>query len=665
MLNSSFSETQLTLLTEYLELEPDIAWQQISKNLFTKKIPFAEQLYIFKKVFREWPDNLTAAAWTPQKDAILETQIWRFMQKRGFNNLKQLHDWSTQNFAEFWKAIIDELGIHFFIPPKQVCDLSHGIKNPIWLPSAKMNIAASCFQAPPAKTAIIYENSKQQLIYITYAELDNFSNQIAVSLEKLGLQSLDAIAICMPMNYEAVALYLGILKMGGIVVAIPESFSSKELALRLSIAHAKALFTQDFTIREDKQLPLYAKIINTDAPRTIVIPHESKTALCLRKEDLFWSEFLVSSVNYSMKAMNPSDSTNILFSSGTTGVPKAIPWNHTTGIKAASDAFFHQDVQSHDIVAWPTNLGWMMGPWLIFAGLINKATLALYTDSPRTRKFGEFIETTKVTLLGVVPALVATWRQSKCMEGLNWDKITRFSSTAECSNAEDMLYLMSLANYKPIIEYCGGTETGGGYISSTMIEKNCPAVFTTPVMGINFEILKTETDSVQGEVALIPPSIGLSVKLLNGEHDAIYYDNMPLSSAGQILRRHGDQIKQLPNGTYAMLGRIDDTMKLGGIKISSIEIERVLVGIPDIIETAAIAISPPQGGPSQLIIFTVTTKPIDKVYILKQMQTAISTHLNPLFKIHDVIFLKELPKTASNKIIRKQLRTLILSNSNC
>lgn len=351
------------------------------------------------------------------------------------------------------------------------------------------------------------------------------------------------------------------------------------------------------------------------------------------------------------------DTTNILFSSGTTGNPKAIPWNHTTGIRSASDAFFHQNVQPDDVLAWPTNLGWMMGPWLIFAAFLNQATLALYYDLPRDKDYGTFIQDAKVTMLGVVPTLIASWRQSECMQGFDWSAIKRFTSTAECSNAEDMLYLMSRAGYKPVIEYCGGTETGGGYLSSTMIEKNYPSIFTSPAMGMDFAILDEKGNLAnQGELALIPPSIGLSTTLLNADHHEIYYANMPTTPDGKTLRRHGDQIQRLQNGNYCIVGRTDDTMNLGGIKISSAEIERAIKGIAGITETAAIAVNLANHGPSSLVIYAATTRDLDKNEVKKNMQSLINQHLNPLFKIYDVVFKSELPKTASNKIMRRVLR---------
>ena len=143
--------------------------------------------------------------------------------------------------------------------------------------------------------------------------------------------------------------------------------------------------------------------------------------------------------------------SNVLFSSGTTGEPKAIPWTHTTPIRSAADAWLHHNLRPGDVVAWPTSLGWMMGPWLIYATLINGATMAIYGGNPATRGMGHFVETAGVTLLGVVPTLVRSWRLTHCVAACDWSRIRAFSSTGECSNAEDMLYLMSLAGWKPII----------------------------------------------------------------------------------------------------------------------------------------------------------------------------------------------------------------------
>lgn len=638
---------------------PEEAWQKLSQGLLNA-YPFAIHLLVFTLLFPKWREQPeTAPAWIPSIEENQKSNIVKAMNELGINNVKAFHHWSHSHYEAFWQFTAQELNIQFQKKPEKICDLSNGIESPHWFKGAVMNITDSCFTAPDASTAIIYEDKEKNICRLSYGDLNLLSNRIANSLLQAGFSSGDAIAIAMPMNKYAIAIYLGIIKMGAAVVSIADSFSSHEMAVRLNIAKAKAVFTQDFIQWSGKKHSLYEKLVQANSPLCIVLSHETTNNLeiSLRPGDIAWDDFLIDHSDFSSIPCDPMATCNILFSSGTTAEPKAIPWNHTTAIKAASDAYFHQDIQSGDILAWPTNLGWMMGPWLIFAALINHAAIALYPDAPKDRSFGKFIEQTKVTMLGVVPTLVAAWRQTQCMENIDWHCIKVFSSTGECSNPEDMLYLMSLAGYKPVIEYCGGTEIGGAYLTSTVIENNYPSLFSTPAMGLDLVILDEDGHaSTVGEVAIAPPSVGLSENLLNADHHHVYFADMPTISGKTTLRRHGDQIKQLPNGYYSILGRVDDTMNLGGIKISSAEIERTIAGLPEVIETAAIAIPPTYNGPNLLIIYAVTSAALNKVNIKKEMQKRINSQLNPLFKIHDVVFTHELPKTASNKIMRRMLR---------
>lgn len=647
---------------------PEQAWQSISKNLLYPEYSFNVHHLLFSVLYPDWDKHPeTAPAWMPTQELVASANIFQFMSASGMTDVKSFHRWTVSHSQDFWRAIVTRLRIIFDKKPDDICDLSKGIESPAWFPGAKLNIVNSCFTAPKSAAAIVYEDTAKNINTISYDELNRLSNRIANSLVKQGLTAGDAIGIAMPMNHYAIAIYLGIIKMGGVVVSIADSFSSEEIALRLNISNAKAIFTQDFTMWGSKKLSLYEKVQKSNSPENgkadskhiniYVVPCENHVTIPLRDGDCSWENFLIDNNEFAAVSCQPMDACNILFSSGTTGAPKAIVWNHTTPVKVASDAYFHQNIRPDDVLAWPTNLGWMMGPWLIFAALINHGCIALHAGAPKDRTFGEFIQRAKVNMLGVVPTLVAVWRQSQCMENLDWSSIKVFSSTGECSNPEDMLYLMSLAGYKPVIEYCGGTEIGGGYITSTVIQNNYPSLFTTPAMGLDIAIIDDEgKPATLGEVAIIPPSIGLSTTLLNADHHQTYYANMPTLPDGKILRRHGDQVKQLPEGHYSILGRVDDTMKLGGIKISAAEIERTLAGIPDIIEVAAIAVPPPDNGPSLLVIYASTTASLDKQAVMQTMQNKINTHLNPLFKINEIVFIGELPKTASNKIMRRVLR---------
>jgi acetyl-CoA synthetase len=326
------------------------------------------------------------------------------------------------------------------------------------------------------------------------------------------------------------------------------------------------------------------------------------------------------------------------------------------------DGHFHHDIQRGDVVAWPTNIGWMMGPWLIFATLINRGCIALYEGLPSARGFAEFVHNAGVGMLGVVPSLVRAWRDSSACEDVDWSRINIFSSTGEPSNRHDYLWLMSRTGYRaPVIEYCGGTEIGGGYITGSVVQPTSPATFSTPALGLDLVVLDEDgqpvPDGEEGEVFLVPPSIGLSQMLLNRDHEEVYYEGCPTGPNGEVLRRHGDQIARLPGGYFRAQGRADDTMNLGGIKVSSLELERVLEHHPAVYEAAAVAVQPEGEGAEKLVVFAVLAEEIAKDELQRELGKALADQLNPLFKLHDLVIVDSLPRTASNKLMRRELRS--------
>jgi acetyl-CoA synthetase len=444
------------------------------------------------------------------------------------------------------------------------------------------------------------------------------------------------------------------------VVTVADSFAPAEIAIRLGLGQPRCIFTQDFALRLGKRLPLYEKVRSADAPQAIVLPCGPAVDCQLRDADLAWQDFLSDRTDFRAVPRDPSDASTILFSSGTSGAPKVIPWDQTTPIKSAVDAHLHHDIHPGDVLCWPTNMGWMMGPWLVYAALINKATMAMFYGAPTTRKFGQFVQDAGVTMLGVVPSLVSAWQRTGCLDGLDWSGIRAFSSTGECSNPRDMLFLMARAGYRPVIEYCGGTEIGGGYITGTVVQHAAPATFSTPALGSDLVILDEQgRPADRGEAFLIPPSMGLSLDVLNRDHHEEYYADTPPGPQGQLLRRHGDEMQRLANGYFRAHGRADDCMNLGGIKASSLQIEEVVGGVEGIRESAAVAVSPPGGGPSMLVIFAVCNPGAEWIAanLRSAMQRAIGRGLNPLFKVHDVVLVEALPRTPSNKILRRVLRT--------
>ena len=636
------------LIQDALKLEPEQRFLKLARDVLRADHPFALHQLLYRSCSND------GIVWSPSDGEVESAHVTQLMRERSFESHEDLHAWSVADRSAFWQSIVEKLAICFRTQSAQALETSNHPEDAQFFPDSRLNIAESCFGAARSATAIVYQREGGTVQRITYGELLRTTRQVAASLRVMGIEPGAAIAIDMPMTAESIAIYLGIIWAGCSVVSIADSFAAEEIATRLELGQAKLIFTQDVIVRGGKTLPLYERVIAAEAPPAIVLDgREEIPASPLRKGDIIWSEFL-GKEEIDAVICTPDTHSNVLFSSGTTGLPKAIPWTHLTPIKCAADGYLHHDIHPGEVVAWPTNLGWMMGPWLIYASLINRGTIALYYGMPTGPDFLRFVQDTQVNLLGVVPSLVRSWRTANASHGISLSALRAFSSTGECSNPQDMHWLMAQGEYKPVLEYCGGTELAGGYLACSMIHPARPASFTTPCLGIDIALFdETDTSCDHGEVFLLPPSIGMSTELLAGDHHAVYYEGTPLWD-GRTTRRHGDRVERLGPAHYRVHGRADDAMNLGGIKVSSAEIERVLNTVEGVSETAAIAAEPPGGGPSQLVVYAVLNKPIEDLQ--PALQHVLRNQLNPLFKIADVALVDALPRTASNKVMRRVLR---------
>ncbi len=787
----------------------DREWRAFVERSRREPKPFEDHLEAFGRIFEgRRPEDGPPVVWSPDEAVRRRSNLQASMAAMGIDRYEDFHTWSVRDPSAFWTHTLERLGIAFTRPPDAILDLAvgvrgsrgvvrdprsmprGGVRDPRWLPGAELNIVDSCFTADPGRPAVVTPGSGdpeglddphdpddpddpdgpagQALRTTTYGELESLVNRVANGLTERGLAPDRAIALYMPLNRACVIAYLAIIRAGSRVVSIADSFPASEVRRRMAIAGANCAVTMDRYVHAGKVIPLYETVVEAGASTIIVVPSggdaiapgaspaasDAPQHHCgIRASDIPWSDLLSSDDTFESVIGDPYRTTNILFSSGTTGEPKAVPWTHLTPIKSAMDGYFHQDIHGDDVTTWPTNIGWMMGPWLIYATLVNGACMALYPGATNTAEYLRFIRRAGVTVQGVIPSLVRTWRragvaderrtgvsdgqQGGVADGIDWPSIRVFSSTGEPASRTDYLWLMSRAGYRaPVIEYLGGTEIGGGHLACTVLQPCSPAAFTTANLGVDFVILdesgeeagkagevgetggeageareageagkagKEVGEGETGELFLMPPALGMSQRLLNGDHDEVYYNGCPAGPRGEVLRRHGDHTKRLYHGYYRAQGRADDGMNLGGILVSPLELERIIDGHPAVYESAAVAVQPEGEGAERLVVFVVAeagaaadadlaadaldseldtgpggaagpgsagppadagpdaqtlTPDLDPAALRLQLQAMVSAGLNPLFRIYRVVIVEELPHTASGKLIRRVLRDM-------
>ena len=449
---------------------------------------------------------------------------------------RALQLFSVREPEAFWSAVIARLGVVFHASPRRVLAEDGGSSGP-WLEGARLNVAESVFaNRNPAAVAVVWagEGDGGRVRQWTLGDLRRRASHVGHALVAAGVERGAGVGVCLPMTAEAVAVFLGVVLVGCHVVGIADSFSAAEIAVRLRLGGAVACVTQDAVLRGGKALPLYdrvrqaARSVPAPGCRVVVLAARAPSGLAPEalaefaprcdldrgNGDMAYTELLAGGSRAELRATPAAAgaTTTVLFSSGTTGEPKAIPWDHSHPLKAAADGMLHQDIGEGDVVAWPTSLGWMMGPWLIYAALLNGAAVALFDGSPLSRPFGAFVRDARVTMLGLVPSIVKAWRRTGCMAGLDWSSLRCFSSTGEASNPEDSHWLSArVRGYRPVVEYCGGTELAGGYITGSLAQPQAPSAFSTPAMGADLRLLDAEqrllpaTGAEEGEVR--PPAL--------------------------------------------------------------------------------------------------------------------------------------------------------------
>ncbi|KAL9273165.1 putative CoA ligase CCL12 [Drosera capensis] len=599
---------------------PPALWREIvDRRALRPDHPHALHQLVYYSVYGDWDAAVEGPPiyWFPSPYEARNTNLGRLIEAHGprllgslykdpISSYRVFHEFSVHNPEIYWSIFLKEISVSFRTAPKCILDTSDKSKRGgTWLPGSVLNIAECCLlpTSHPRKMdnnlAVVWRDEGSDDCPVNWMTLKELREQVmlvANALETLFSRG-DAIAIDMPMTVNAVIIYLAIILAGCVVVSIADSFAAKEIATRLRVSKAKGIFTQDFIIRGGRTFPLYSRVVEAAPDVAIVLQASGKDLkLSLRSQDVSWNDFLagvahLSRPHYYSPIYQPIDSlTNILFSSGTTGEPKAVPWTQLTPVRSAADAWAHLSVQAGDVFCWPTNLGWVMGPTIVYTSFLCGAALALYHGSPLGRGFG-----------------------------------------------------------------CWGDSVGHSSQPSKNLEKY------TMHGQAGLDQVEPDDQPCEGEMALSPIHMGASDRLLNADHEEIYFKGMP-DYNGMRLRRHGDILKRTVGGYYHVLGRADDTMNLGGIKTSSVEIEHVCNRADEsILETAAVSIAPVQGGPEQLVLFVVLKQGynLESEKLRTLLSKAIQRNLNPLFKVSFVKILPEFPRTASNKVLRRVLRDQI------
>jgi len=617
--------------------------------------------------------------WRPSPKQIEESNLMRFMQQHGLEDFEALMKRSTGDVAWFTDAVLKFLNIEFYKPYSKVVDLDGGIQTPTWCVDGRMNIVHNCVEKWAQNTemrgnpAIIFEGEEGQTYTLTYAELNAEVNKAANALKSLGLGKGDAVGIFMPMTPEIVVALLAIAKLGGIILPLFSGYGAGAIVSRMTDADAKALFTADGVFRRGKAVDMKSVADEaaeqiTTLKHMIVLKRTGQEIKMTEERDHWWHDLVAaqSAVCETEKTF-AEDPLMVIYTSGTTGKPKGALHTHCGfPIKAAQDMAFGTDVHAGDVIYWMTDMGWMMGPWLVFGSLILGATMFLYDgapDFPAPNRLWELAEKHRINQMGVSPTLIRALipNGDENFQKHDLSSLKCFASTGEPWNPVPWLWLFERVGGGriPIINYSGGTEISGGIVMGNPLLPLKPCAFSAACPGMDADVVDEDGKSVRnavGELVIKQPWIGMTRGFWKDKQR--YLDTY--WSRWVNMWVHGDFTAIDEDGLWYILGRSDDTIKIAGKRLGPAEVESILVRHGSIVEAAAIGV-PHEVKGSELILFAVASPGVERGEALRQeLMAMVVAEMGKPLAPKAILFVSDLPKTRNAKVMRRMIRAAYL-----
>ncbi|MGH2614543.1 MAG: AMP-binding protein [Thermomicrobiales bacterium] len=623
-------------------------------------------------------DQGSDIAWTPSESFRKRSRLLRFMNRHGIASYDDLLARAAADPAWYWGAVAADLELVWSRPYDQVLDLSRGAPWAEWFTGGGFNYVTTALDrhadgADGDRTALIWEGDGGEVRRLSFRELQTETNRLANALRDLGVERGDRVGIFLPMLPETVAAVLTLGKLGAIFLPMFSGFGPEALASRLRDGEASLLITADGAPRRGKTVSMKAV-----ADEAMALAPRVRACLVLRRtgddvpwtpgRDVWWHDVVPrASPRFATVETAANEPYMLIYTSGTTGRPKGAVHVHAGfPVKAAHDLAACFDLQADDTIFWLTDLGWMMGPWLICGGLVVGATIMIFEgtpDYPDPDRLWRLVEDHRVTVLGVAPTAI----RALMGKGTGWvrnrdrSSLRILGSTGETWNPGPWRWYFDEVGEGrcPVINYSGGTETSGGIVGSVTLRPIVPCGFNSPVPGMDADVVDASGSPVRGEVGelvLRQPWVGMTRGFWNDPERYLetYWSRIP----GMWVQ--GDWAEIDGDGQWFIRGRSDDTLKVAGKRVGPAEVESAATAHAAVQEAAAIGV-PHEVKGETVVVFAVPKPGIEATdAIAEEVRQAIAAQLGAALRPQRVVWVRDLPKTRNAKIMRRVIRAAYL-----
>jgi acetyl-CoA synthetase len=603
----------------------------------------------------------------------------REFQKKAVISDPKIYQKALKDPVRFWEKLAKE--IFWFKKWKKAFE--HEPPYFKWFLGGKINITTNIFEKNKLgwrkiknKPALIWEpepaNEKPRIL--TYEELFKQVCKFANALKRLGVKKGDTVGIYLPMIPEALISMLACARIGAVHSVVFSAFSAQALKIRLQITEAKVLITADGYWRRGKIINLKESadeaIKDTKVEKVIVVKRAGNEISFDKKRD-FWFHQLVEKENDFCEAekMESEDLFFVLFTSGTTGVPKGCM--HTCGgytVQAYWTGKWIFDMHEDDILWCTSDVGWITGhTYTVYSPLLNGITTLVFEgvpDFPTPDRWAQIIEKNKVTIFYTAPTAIRMFIKygEEVIKKYSFETLRVLGSVGEPIDESAWLwYFKNVGKERcPLVDTWWQTETGGILITSLPgIGPFKPAYTGLPFPGVRVDILDEKGNSCKvgerGNLVILPP---FSPGMLRGTYkNPEKYKETYWSQYGEKIYFTSDGAFKDENGLIRITGRVDDVIKVAGHRISTGELEAAVNLHEEIAESAVVGI-PDEIKGEVPVVFVVYKGKKGAEEVKNEVINLVRKQIGPIALPKEVYLVEDLPKTRSGKIMRRILKRL-------
>ncbi len=610
--------------------------------------------------------------WEPSRERVEETTMWHFLQANGFEEYEAAWRWSVAEPEAFWAAVSRFFAVRWDVAPDRfVADAR--MPGAVWCPGARVSYAEHVFRdREPAAVALHHASELRDLATMSWAELEALTARVAAALRREGVGPGDRVVAYLPNIPEAVAGLLACASIGATWSSCSPDFGVSSVVDRFAQIEPTVLLAvdgyryggKDFD-RRDVVAQLRAAMPGLE--QTVLLGYLDADATL--EGTVGWEAWLGDeeppALTFTPLAFHHP--LWVLYSSGTTGLPKAIV--HGQGgilLEHLKHLGLHADARRGDRMLWFTTTGWMMWNFLV-GGLLTGAEIVLYDGNPGTPDLNvlwELAARTRATTFGTSAAFLASCEKAGLKPGADHDlsALRTVGSTGSPLSPEgfDWVY-EQVGGDLWLYSTSGGTDVCTAFVGGVPILPVRRGELQARALGCAVAAWDEEGLEVVGEVGelvITQPMPSMPVFFWDDESGQrlreAYFEHFP------GVWRHGDWIEITPRGSAVIHGRSDSTINRGGIRMGTAEIYRAVLTVDAVVDALVVDV-PQEGAEAWMPLFVVLragVEPDDA--LVKELRTVIRRECSPRHVPDEVIAVAEVPRTLSGKVLEVPVKRILM-----